>query len=334
MSAGRPFLIVNPSSGKMGGSRSLARFTAAVERALGDVDFAATERRGHAIDLARRAAGEGRETIVAVGGDGTLNEVVNGVMQARAAAAGARIGLIGLGTAGDFGHSLGIGRGLNDYLDAIASGHTRRVDLLRVAFRGHDGRPIERYVVNVLSVGPGGLVDRYVEKIPSLLGGRVSYGVASAWALAACPRARLRLRLSGVTGPVEREVSTYLLGLCNGAVFGGGMRLAPDAVPDDGLLDVMSVACDSKWTVARHLPKVYGGRHLGVPGVEALRCRAVEVELLDEAAAARFALDVDGEPLGRLPLKAELVPGALTMLAPAPAPAASDGRRRDAVAGR
>ena len=175
MSAGRPFLIVNPSSGKMGGSRSLARFTAAVERALGDVDFAATERRGHAVDLARRAAGEGRETIVAVGGDGTLNEVVNGVMQAGAAAAARAppVGLIGLGTGGDFGHSLGIGRGLNDYLDAIAGGHTRRVDLLRVAFRDHDGRPLERYVVNVLSVGPGGLVDRYVEKIPSLLGGRV-----------------------------------------------------------------------------------------------------------------------------------------------------------------
>ena len=329
MSAGRPLLIVNPSSGKMGGPRSLARFTAAVEHALGDVDFAATERRGHAIDLARRGAGEGRETIVAVGGDGTLNEVVNGVMQAGAAGAGARVGLIGLGTGGDFGHSLGIGRGLTDYLAAIAGGRTRRVDLLRVAFHGHDGRPLERYMVNVLSVGPGGLVDRYVEKIPDLLGGRLSYGMASAWALVASPRARLRLRLTGLAGGpsdghVEREVSTYLLGLCNGAVFGGGMRLAPDALPDDGLLDVVSVGCDSKWTVARHLPKVYGGRHLGVPGVELLRCRAVEVELLDEAAAARFALDVDGEPLGRLPLSAELLPGALTMLAPAPV--ASDGR--------
>lgn len=303
----------------MGGARSLARFTAAVERVLGDVDFAVTQRRGHAIDLARRAADEGRETIVAVGGDGTLNEVVNGVMQAAAP----RVGLIGLGTGGDFGHSLGIGRRLDDYLGAIADGRTRRVDLLRVAFCGHDGRPLARYVVNVCSVGPGGLVDRYVERIPALLGGRVSYGLASGWALVACPRARLRLRLSGLVGSsagvVGREISTYLLGLCNGGVFGGGMRLAPQAEPDDGLLDVVSIACDSKWTVVRHLPKVYGGRHLGVPGVELLRCRAVEVELLDPGAAARFALDVDGEPLGRLPLQAELLPGALTMLAPAAA---------------
>jgi diacylglycerol kinase family enzyme len=112
-------------------------------------------------------------------------------------------------------------------------------------------------------------------------------------------------------------VSTYLLGLCNGAVFGGGMRLAPQAAPDDGLIDVVSIAPESKWVVARNLPKVYRGRHLGVPGVEVLRCRALEVELLDESAAARFALDIDGEPLGRLPLRAELLPATLAMLAPA-----------------
>jgi diacylglycerol kinase family enzyme len=157
--------------------------------------------------------------------------------------------------------------------------------------------------VNVLSVGPGGLVDRYVERFPHLLGGRLSYGLAAAWALVECPRVRLRVRFLGLAGRrpdevVERELSTYLLGLCNGAVFGGGMRLAPTARPDDGLLDVVSIAPDSKWTVARKLLTVYRGRHLDVPGVELLRCRGLEVELLDATAA-------------------ELLPGALAMLAPA-----------------
>ena len=173
MSGARPLLIVNPSSGKMAGGRALSRFAAAVERVLGDVDFEVTERRGHAIDLARRGACEGRETIVAVGGDGTLNEVVNGVMQARPAAGGAaappaagpRVGLIGLGTGGDFGRSLGIGRRLDDYLAVLACDQTRVIDLLRVGFVDHAGAACERYVVNVLSAGPGGLVDRYVEKI-------------------------------------------------------------------------------------------------------------------------------------------------------------------------
>jgi diacylglycerol kinase (ATP) len=86
MDAARPLLIVNPSSGGMGGARAQRRFVAAVERSLGDVDIQATERRGHAVDLARRGALEGRGVVVAVGGDGTLNEVVNGVLQARGAA--------------------------------------------------------------------------------------------------------------------------------------------------------------------------------------------------------------------------------------------------------
>jgi len=326
MAPSRALLIVNPASGKLAGGRSIARFTAAVERVLGDVDFQATKRRGHAIELARRAAAEGRETIVAVGGDGTLHEVVNGVMATRTGAsaaggAGPRVGLIGLGTGGDFPRSLGLGHGLERHLAAIAAGHTRAIDLLRVEFRDHGGRPLSRYVVNVLSAGPGGLVDRYVERVPALAGGRLAYGLAAAWALVECPRAGLRLRLWGLPGRepdavVERELSTYLLAACNGAVFGGGMRLAPAAVPDDGLLDVVSIAPGSKWVVARHLPKVYRGRHLDVPGVEVLRCRGLDVELLEPSLAARFALDVDGEPLGRLPARVELVPAALEMLAP------------------
>jgi len=327
MTPSSPLLIVNPASGKLAGRRSIVRFTAAVERVLGDVDFAATKRRGHAIDLARRGVAEGRETIVAVGGDGTLHEVVNGVMEARtgdpsARAPGPRVGLIGLGTGGDFARSLGLGPSLEDHLAAIAAGRTRPIDLLRVGFCDHGGRPLSRYVVNVLSAGPGGLVDRYVELVPALAGGRLAYGLAAAWALVECPRAGLRLRLRGLPGRepgavVERELSTYLLGVCNGAVFGGGMRLAPGAVPDDGLLDVVSIAPRSKWVVARHLLKVYGGRHLGVPGVEVLRCRGLDLELIEPSLAARFALDVDGEPLGRLPARVEMVPAALEMLAPA-----------------
>jgi diacylglycerol kinase family enzyme len=328
MNVARPLLIVNPSSGKMGGGRALRRFVAAVERSLGDVDIQATERRGHAIDLARRGALEGRGVVVAVGGDGTLNEVVNGVMQARGAAGGTdevappaapRVGLIGLGTGGDFGRSLAIGRGLGDYLAVLAGGRTKPIDLIRARLSDERGETIERYVVNVVSAGPGGLVDRYVATYPRLVGGRLAYGLASVRALIECPRAALRLRITApgdADGAVEREVSTYLLGVCNGAVFGGGMRLAPMARPDDGVLDVISIGPSTKWTVLGNLPKVYRGDHLEVPGVEHVRCRALEVELLDAGAAERFALDVDGEALGRLPLRVEVVPAALTTFVP------------------
>ncbi len=320
-----PLLIVNPSSGSLRGSRAVPRFAAAVERALGDVDIELTQRHGHAVELARRAAAAGRRTIVAVGGDGTLSEVVNGIMQA-AAAGGAgqpappapRVGLIGLGTGGDFGRGLGMGRRLDEHLAVIAAGRTRTVDLLRVSFRDHDGAPAERYVVNVLSAGPGSLVDRYVDRLPALVGGRASYGLAAAWALVRTPRGRLRLRTwddPDGEAVAERELTTWLLGVCNGPVFGGGMRLAPGARVDDGLIDVVSIGPERKRTVARHLLSVYRGRHVLVPGVEVLRCRGLELELLEPTDPARFALDVDGDALGRLPLRARIVPGALTVLA-------------------
>ncbi len=320
-----PLLIVNPSSGSLRGFGAVPRFAAAVERALGDVDIELTRRHGHAVELARRAAAAGRGTIVAVGGDGTLGEVVNGVMQTAAGAAGepappaARVGLIGLGTGGDFARGLGMGRRLDEHLAVIAAGRTRTVDLLQVSFRGHDGAPVERYVVNVLSAGPGGLVDRYVERLPSVVGGRLSYGLAAGWALARTCRARLRLRVwdeADRAQATERELATWLLGVCNGPVFGGGMRLAPGALVDDGLIDVVSIGPEHKRTVARYLPSVYRGRHVLVPGVEVLRCRGLEVELVEPADPARFALDVDGDALGRLPLRARIVPGALTVLAP------------------
>ena len=349
MTVPRPLFIVNPSTGRLGGANALRRFVGAVENVLGDVDIEATQRSGHAIDLARHGTLDGRDLIVAVGGDGTLNEVVNGVMTARGGGrqpAGPRVGLIGLGTGGDFGRSLGIGRDLDSYLAALVSGHARAVDLVRTSFAGHEGEPIERYVINVVSAGPGGLVDTYVARFPRALGGRLAYAGASLLALVECPRARLRLRWTAPAAPgsPEREsepepepheppealeppdrvqtseLSAYLVALCNGAAFGGGMRLAPMAEPDDGVLDLISIAVSSKVTVVRHLPEVYAGRHLEVPGVEHLRCRSLELELLDEEAAGRFALDVDGEALGRLPLRAEVVPGAIEMPVLAPVP--------------
>ena len=320
-----PLLIVNPSSGSLRGPRAVPRFAAAVERALGDVDVELTQRHGHAVDLARRAAAAGRRTIVAVGGDGTLSEVVNGVMQAAAGGAGepappaAPVGLIGLGTGGDFARALGLGRRLDQDLAVIAAGRTRAVDLLRVSFAGHDGAPLERYVVNVLSAGAGGLVDRYVERLPGAIGGRLSYGLAAAWALVRTPRARLRLRCwddADGARVTERELAAWVVGVCNGPLFGGGMRLAPAARVDDGVIDVVSIGPERKRTVARHLPSIYRGSHVLVPGVEVLRCRGLELELLEPADPARFALDVDGDALGRLPLRAAVVPGALSVLAP------------------
>jgi YegS/Rv2252/BmrU family lipid kinase len=314
----RPFLVVNPSAGSRRTGRTLPRLLATVEAALGPVDVALTGGPGHAEELARRATGDGRRLLVAVGGDGTLHEVVNGVLGAAGAGgtpapAAPQVGVIAVGTGADFGRSLDLPRDLRGQLEALASGRERTVDVARASFVGPHGEPRECYFVNILSAGPGGLVDLYVRRMPRVLGGRAGYLLASLAALARCPRARLRCVIEGDDGRHERELSTYLVGVCNGRVFGGGMRLAPMAEVDDGRLEVILVSTPDKQTLVRNIPTIYRGTHLSVTGVEHFGCRRIELELLDRAADERFWLDVDGEPLGRLPLSVEVVPAALNL---------------------
>ena len=320
----RPLLIVNPRSGWARTGRRFPQMLAAIERALGDVKIAHTARCGHAIDLACRGALEGHDPVISVGGDGTLNEVVNGLMKARAEAGGERgprLGLIAAGTGGDFRRSLGLEHSLDAYLEALTSGRERSIDVGLARFTGNDGRPTERYFVNVLSAGAGGLVDRYVGQAPAWIGGRAAYYLASLRAMARCVRAPLRCQVTLAGETSERLISPYLVCVANGAWFGAGMNVAPMARLDDGRLEVVSLGVPSKPYLVRRMPLVYRGAHLDEPGVEHFGCQKVEFEFDREqmseaqvAAAGRvFLLDVDGDALGGMPLSIEVVPGALSL---------------------
>jgi len=346
----RPLLIVNPAAGSGRTGKDLADLLPAVERSLGDIEIAPTARRGHAAELARRGAEDGHDLIVAVGGDGTLNEVVNGVLQfaaaerertdrdeagpAGSAPAGPRltphVGLIAAGTGGDFRHSLGIENRPQAYLDAIAGGGERTVDVGRARFRMPGGEMVERFWVNVLSVGAGGLVVRYIERLPAALGGRTTYYLASLSAIARCVRAPLNCTV--VTGGQghKRHLDACEIAICNGSVFGAGMQVAPMACIDDGQLEAVIVDAESKRELVRLLRKVYTGEHIGAPGVEHVSCERIEIDLDEDATASRaggkaagrravarardrFTIEIDGEPSGGLPLTVDVLPNALTL---------------------
>ncbi len=244
-----PLLIVNPACGARGTARALPQVLAAVEKTLGDVVIRHTARRGHARELALQGALEGHPLVVSVGGDGTFSEVVNGVLAASEADStvcspmveGPAVGLINLGTGGDFRRSLGIDLSYERCLEALALGRERLVDVGKASFRGSDGSQIEQYFVNVISAGLGGLVDRYVDTMPSLVGGRAGYYLAT---LRAVMESRERPLLARITweGETRDEViPAYLVAICNGRWFGGGMDIAPMALPDDGRLEVVTI---------------------------------------------------------------------------------------------
>jgi YegS/Rv2252/BmrU family lipid kinase len=314
VSGARPLAILNPRSGGGRAGRTAADLRAVLERRLGPIDLSATERPGHAVELAREAVQSGRDLVIAIGGDGTLHEVANGVLQA-GGGHGAAIGYVGQGTGGDFRRALGLEHRLDAYVEAIARGRDRVVDAGRARFDGVAGRPEERWFVNILSAGMSGLVDRHVASTTRVLGGTVAYYLASLRALAECPRSRLRctVELAGARG--EHRLEAFMIAICNGTSFGGGMNVAPMARPDDGRLEVIAMDAPSKVAFLAFTRSIYSGAHLGAPGVRHFSCDRVAIELEGDGAPGSFPLDVDGEALGRLPLEVEVVPGALRIRA-------------------
>lgn len=316
MSSQRPLLVVNPNAGGGKAKKVFPEIQPIVERALGAVDVAFTERGGHGIELARRGADEGRPLVVAVGGDGTMNEVVNGVLNAGAdARARTAVGFIGQGTGGDFRRTLGIEHRLDRYLEALASGKTRSVDAGKVRYVGTDGKEAERWFVNILSAGMGGLVDRYVADASRLLGPTAAYYGASLRALATIERGRLAASITADGETRDETIATYMIAVCNGRFFGSGMQIAPMAAVDDGKLEVIAIG-GNKLALLGLSRAVYSGEHLGRAGTRHFACQRIALTLENAADAAdTFLIDCDGEPIGGLPLSIEVVPGALTLRA-------------------
>jgi diacylglycerol kinase (ATP) len=324
-------VIANPAAGRGRTGRELGRLLPALRDAVGPVDVAETTARGDAARIAAAAAGERRALVVSLGGDGTLSEVADGLMRAahaggsadaRALAAAALpcVGFVATGTGGDFGHTLCIRGGTADHIAVIAAGAERTIDLGRARFAGDDGRPHERWWANVLSAGVGGLVDRYSASAPAFLGGRVSYAQAALRGIVTCRRVRLRCRaVLGDGGVVDRVVDSHAVAICNGRTFGGGMNIAPMARPDDGLLEVDVFETRTRLRLIAKFRTVYAGTHLREAGVSHFSCRSLDLTPLQAAAGGRrglFPLDVDGDPIGDVPVAVSVVPRALRVLAP------------------
>lgn len=339
-SGARPFVIANPVAGRGRTGRELAGLLRALRAALGELDVAVTERPGHATELAAAAAAGGRPLVVSVGGDGTLNEVVNGLLGGRAAGAATggpaapaapvpHLGFVSTGTGSDFCRSLGLEHGIDAAIGRLAAGHERAVDVGRARFTGRDGRPLKWLWLNVLSAGIGGLVDIYQKAAPSFVGGRLCYGQAAIRGIIACRRVPLRCRAVLPGGETHESVlAAHAIAICNGGFFGGGMHIAPGAAPDDGILEVVSFETRTRLKLVRRFATIYSGTHLQEEGVNLLRCRSLELSPevasggTDGVTGGRaprpgrhglYPLDVDGDPRGDVPLAVDLLPRALVV---------------------
>jgi YegS/Rv2252/BmrU family lipid kinase len=263
-----------------------------------------SERPGHIVELAERAARQGAELVVAVGGDGTLNEVVTGLMRA---GGGPELATIPLGTGMDFGRTYGIPTSFDDAVRTAVDGRTRSIDVGRVNYRTWGGGDEERYVVNVGSVGMSAAVAQRANGMSKALGGKATFFYALVRVFLAWQNTVIAVELDGV----RRSARMHDVIVANGQYHGGSMWLAPEASPDDGLFDVLMIGDVTKLDFATTAPKLYRGKHLGHPKVELARARVVAVD-----GAETLPIELDGEQVGTTPARFEIVPGALRVRVP------------------
>ncbi len=255
--------------------------------------------------MTRLAAEAAREydLLVAVGGDGTVNEIVHGI----AGVEGPELALVPRGTGRDFARTFGIPARFDDAIRIAREGGSRTLDLGRVTYRAWSGAEATGWFANVASAGMSGAIAKRANDNTKAFGGRLSYLAAIVAVFARWQVSEIEVEVDGE----RRAAPMHDVVVANGAYFGGGLHICPDAAPDDGLFDVLLIGHLTKADLAVTLPKAYKGRHLPHPKAELLRGRTVRV-----SAAESLPVELDGEQPGTTPVTFEVVPGALRLRVP------------------
>jgi diacylglycerol kinase (ATP) len=302
---GAPLLVANPLAGA-GRGGVLTRLSAALRARGIDHDTVVTDGPGHATELARTAVEhDGRRFVVAVGGDGTVNEVVNGLVDAETGEARGDepvLGIVAGGTGCDLTRTFGLDRPPEVLAEHLDGDQTVGFDLGRIRLTGPDGNPRTVLFANVAEAGYGGLVTQLANRLPRRLG-TARYGLAIVGAVA-----RFSLVATTVTvaqGSVEEPMSNVIV--ANGQFFGGGLHVAPRALPYDGRFNVQAWR-GTPLDVLRAGPQLRTGKHLARPDVREWQSATAEV-----TAARPLLVEADGEVLGTTPAGFDLLPQVLRL---------------------
>jgi YegS/Rv2252/BmrU family lipid kinase len=299
-------VLVNPSSRSGATRRRVPELETLLRKYVGDYQLLSTECEGDGERLARLAAERGATRLVIAGGDGTVSEAVSGLLQGGGRADAVEIGLLPLGTGRDFARMLGLGSDLEASVARLSTGQRRRVDAGRIRCRGTDGGERVRCFLNIASIGLSAESARWLAARGKRgRRGPLSYVVSGLVGLARYAMPRVTLR---VDDRIVHEGSLSLAAAGNGQYFAGGMRVAPGASIDDGLLDVVVIEGMSIGASLLRFPSLVVGRHVEDRHVKVHRGAVVGAE-----SAAEVWIEADGEPVGTLPGTIEILPGAVRL---------------------
>ena len=305
----KTFAVVNLRSANGRTEKLWPDIRQALSEAAGNFEFAFTTGQYTAPDITKKAIKSGFDRIISVGGDGTLNEVVNGFFeQDKPINPQAALGVISMGTGADFIKTMGIPKPYQDAVKIIKNANTRTLDVGKIKFMAHNGKGMVRYFINIADAGIGGeTVDR-VNRTTKALGGFISFLWGTIMTLITYKNKNITIMLDAGK-PYTTEIN--MLTIANCQFFGGGMHIAPKAVPDDGVFDIVTIGKAGFIDFLRNSSKIYKGTHINDPMIGYTNAKHVELISPD-----RVLLDVDGEQPGMLPATFDILPKSIKIIVP------------------
>jgi len=308
-----PLIIVNPASADGATEKNWPKIASDLRTHFGPFSVAFTEAIGDGRRLAAEAAQQGIKLIVACGGDGTISEVANGIIESKKEA---ELGILPSGTGGDFRRTLAIPANTREAARTLRDGRSRLIDVGRALFVNEAGERETRFFVNVSSFGMStAVLERQrsgdaTKWLPSLgsrkIGSKLSYAAATVQTTLAASISEIYLQLDN---EAERRMRVAELAVANARYYGGAMKIAPDAKIDDGLFDVITIGEAGAFRILSNAPRLYFGAHLRME--EVTHSHAKQVVARPQRKDDQIAVELDGEIVGRLPVTFEIVPRAL-----------------------
>ena len=310
-----PLVIANPKSAAGSTRDKWSAIASDLRTHFGPFNVAFTKGPGDGIEIARRAGEAGRPLIIACGGDGTVNEIANGILQS---GMDAELGIFPSGTGGDFRRTIGMPNESREAARALRDGETKRIDVGKVTFIDHKDTPAERYFLNVTSFGLAASIIERVKGTTSLswlpldnVRGRASFALSTLQEVIAIGPTSVRVKIDDKE---EHTLQTVNFCVANARYFGGGMMIAPDAKLSDGFLDVINNGDINTAKIILNAYTLYRGTHLDLHEVKDTLAKRIEARPMHDDQEVH--IEVDGELLGKLPATYEVVPSALKIRVP------------------
>jgi diacylglycerol kinase (ATP) len=286
------YIVANPVAGAGKAEAVIERLPSLLQGGIGaEYRLLTTDSKGAGIELGRRAVEQGAGLIIIVGGDGTINEVVNGILSSeKFQHKGCDLGIINCGSGGGLAQSLGIPHSLEEQVDTLLNASAKPLDVGKLRFVNPDGAPAERFFVSECQAGIGGAVVTKVGAAHKQMGGLLAFASAAVAQLFHYKSKHIRVRMGD-----GRELSNAMLGVVvgNGRYCAGGMQLTPAARPDDGFLDVLTIGDMRLPRRLSAFSKVYSGKHIYLRDFSLTQTDAVSVESEEP-----LWLEADGELMG------------------------------------